>query len=692
MVTPTPCDGGAPASSALVLRHAEDLYRGEPVPPAAVERLARHDHWFEILPRPSEVPAAGTALVDDFRALTPDLRGHLVALALQGPVGAATVVRASAASTGWVEVAPHGRIEWASDLHRIAALAAAEPDDHRLAGALRLPDRSMPGGAALHLLLADEAVQVPDLVVAADFFAHSDRPSWAVHCLVSAADLATTAGSTASLAAAAANIAAFDGDFCVAERVLERFAVSDTRVLVRESAPARALRQALVENDPVAARSTVLARLGEDDLTSSATGEALAVYALANVIDGDVTAWEGFVKTCTAVPVPLHPEIVAIAATYGAPNIASEPHLGFPVAADGRGWLQLAACMNSALHMYREMRLGSSDPPLGVGTGVDNRLVRMVAATSASVMLAHNQHWSRLETALSIADETTDIVPSPLLRVSAETLRALVEAFQGEPDSARERVDRLRAEPALRRGYRLRMVLDSVEVMLEGQQGNYEQALALLSTRQPDILDLTVGPCGPVELFDFVDYALLLHQDEEAAARVERTRDLLREHRSERADFVLAACDAAIAARTTLTPAEELLARAQSLPFVYESARLRLVYAERLRRAGRTEQARRHLLRAELDLRSAQAGAWTGRVQRELRACRREIGVTVADLTEQEVRIAELAADGLSNKEIGARLYLSPRTVGGHLYKIYPKLGITTRAQLRDALSATRGE
>jgi DNA-binding NarL/FixJ family response regulator len=56
-------------------------------------------------------------------------------------------------------------------------------------------------------------------------------------------------------------------------------------------------------------------------------------------------------------------------------------------------------------------------------------------------------------------------------------------------------------------------------------------------------------------------------------------------------------------------------------------------------------------------------------------------------LTPQELQIARLAASGLTNKQIAERLYLSPRTVGGHLYQIFPKLGITTRAALRDALS-----
>jgi DNA-binding NarL/FixJ family response regulator len=55
-------------------------------------------------------------------------------------------------------------------------------------------------------------------------------------------------------------------------------------------------------------------------------------------------------------------------------------------------------------------------------------------------------------------------------------------------------------------------------------------------------------------------------------------------------------------------------------------------------------------------------------------------------LTEQELQIAQLAAQGLTNQVIGQRLYISHRTVGSHLYRIFPKLGISSRGQLSAAL------
>jgi len=84
------------------------------------------------------------------------------------------------------------------------------------------------------------------------------------------------------------------------------------------------------------------------------------------------------------------------------------------------------------------------------------------------------------------------------------------------------------------------------------------------------------------------------------------------------------------------------------------------------------------------------ATKWGARAREELRATGESVGRRTPDasdrLTAQELQVAQLAAAGLSNREIAERLFVSRRTIGSHLYYIFPKLGITARTQLRDVL------
>ncbi|MFZ3570641.1 AAA family ATPase [Streptomyces sp. BH097] len=120
----------------------------------------------------------------------------------------------------------------------------------------------------------------------------------------------------------------------------------------------------------------------------------------------------------------------------------------------------------------------------------------------------------------------------------------------------------------------------------------------------------------------------------------------------------------------------------------FARARAALAHGERQRRARRTTAARQHLGLA-LDLFDGLGlPVWRERARGELRAAGGSAphGPDSAGerLTPQELRVARLAARGLSNREIGARLTMSPRTAGYHLAKVFPKLGVTGRAQLRD--------
>ncbi|MFB9639609.1 helix-turn-helix transcriptional regulator [Streptomyces spiralis] len=134
-------------------------------------------------------------------------------------------------------------------------------------------------------------------------------------------------------------------------------------------------------------------------------------------------------------------------------------------------------------------------------------------------------------------------------------------------------------------------------------------------------------------------------------------------------------------------------ARKSSCPF--DRARLALDYGSWLRRQRETSAARTQLRAAHDAFARLGAAPWRERARRELRAT----GVSVRDqgaeetptsgvlfLSAQERRIARLAAAGLSNRQIADQLFISPRTVGSHLYKVFPRLGISSRRELRSAL------
>ncbi len=125
----------------------------------------------------------------------------------------------------------------------------------------------------------------------------------------------------------------------------------------------------------------------------------------------------------------------------------------------------------------------------------------------------------------------------------------------------------------------------------------------------------------------------------------------------------------------------------------FERAQLRLDYGEWLRRRRRINDAKPVLAQALATFRQLRTWSWAQRAEAELRAS----GVAATgtpgepdalwELTPQQRQIVRLASEGLTNREIGDRLFLSPRTVSSHLYRSYPKLGVTDRHQLRDVIA-----
>src|SRR6185503_18917180 len=123
----------------------------------------------------------------------------------------------------------------------------------------------------------------------------------------------------------------------------------------------------------------------------------------------------------------------------------------------------------------------------------------------------------------------------------------------------------------------------------------------------------------------------------------------------------------------------EAIERLERTRVVLHLARTRLQYGEWLRRVNRRIDARRHLNEAHEMYTRMGAQAFAERARRELIAT----GEKVRELPAQEAQIARLAGDGLTNQEIGAQLFISTHTVEWHLRKVFVKLGITSRRQLR---------
>ncbi|MEE4545836.1 AAA family ATPase [Streptomyces sp. V4-01] len=207
----------------------------------------------------------------------------------------------------------------------------------------------------------------------------------------------------------------------------------------------------------------------------------------------------------------------------------------------------------------------------------------------------------------------------------------------------------------------------------------------------------SVRPYLPIAMWgtmDLVEAALRTGRDQEAAAHAAAMRESAMAALSPRLELLVLACEALTA------PGEEesaaLFERALALPgperWPFDTARVRLFHGERLRRSRAIPQAREQLNLALAAFQRLGAAPWVARAAAELRASGRSAPAEArpgrVELTAQELQIATLAATGLTNKQIAERLFLSHRTIGTHLYQIYPKLGITSRAALRDALSA----
>ena len=276
--------------------------------------------------------------------------------------------------------------------------------------------------------------------------------------------------------------------------------------------------------------------------------------------------------------------------------------------------------------------------------------------------------------------------------------RGIVAASRGDADTAHALADRI-TEWATPRG--VRSALDyahHIRAVADIANGDFEAAFHHASAVSPAGSLAAYRPQALWLIFDLVESAVRTNRRVEAIDHVRALREADVDAFSPRLALLAGGC-AALAAEDDDTAAR-LFEKTLSVPGVdrwpFDMARVRLAHGERLRRARATTAAKDNLLAALRTFEQTGSRAWEERAMKELRAA----GWNVSDsddrrgqeLTPQEREIAQLAASGLTNKQIAGQLFISHRTVGAHLYQTYPKLGITSRAALRDALTAREEE
>jgi DNA-binding CsgD family transcriptional regulator len=208
-----------------------------------------------------------------------------------------------------------------------------------------------------------------------------------------------------------------------------------------------------------------------------------------------------------------------------------------------------------------------------------------------------------------------------------------------------------------------------------------DRLLAVSSVERPESNALI----GLWSVPDLIEAAARAGRLDEAVGQIDRYSEWAQHSSSPTRRSVLARSRALVGEGDLRERFEKALATPGVLsPF--QQARTELLYGEWLRRERQRREARQHLRRAADLFRQVGAPPWAERAEGELRAtgetARRRDPSTLDELTPQELQIAGLVADGMTNRQIAAQLFLSPRTIDYHLRKVFSKLGVASRTEL----------
>jgi ATP/maltotriose-dependent transcriptional regulator MalT len=373
----------------------------------------------------------------------------------------------------------------------------------------------------------------------------------------------------------------------------------------------------------------------------------------------------------------------ATAALRNATNIFRDSE---PSQADDPRWRGLAcaaACANWDHDNW--YRFASHDVQRTRETGALTMLP--VALNNLAILVAWQGDLDGADVLVAEAEAINEVTGSAYSPYAA----TLVAAIRGREGDAAPLIEATRADAVTKgAGHAVRFTRWATATLYNGL-GQYDLALDAAQAANAEAEDWS----RDIFLHELIEAAVRAGRPAIASAALER---LSRTAHAIGTDWPLgieARCRALISG-----PVEgeillrEAIDRLERTPIRVELSRTHLLYGESLRRENRRVEARHHLRVAYESFVTMGVEGFAERARRELAATgetvRKRAVDTRAELTAQEAQVALLAAAGRTNPEIGAELYLSARTVEWHLGKVFSKLGITSRRELRKALRPTQ--
>ncbi|GAB2531161.1 AAA family ATPase [Nocardia heshunensis] len=619
-----------------------------------------------------------------------------------GPVAAGGDALAPAERAGIVRVNPGtGRLEFRHPLIRSAVVELSTSAERRAAHLL-LADKfaRSPQRRAWHLGQAATGVDedVAGLLEAvSQRMLHDGDSVRAAATMLRAAELSPAAADRARRTARAAYLGSLlTGDLSDTGRLLRATTESVTGGRSLAVALAAAFQLLNAEGDVATASRLLLAALRDDDAAQDdpeTVVEALHTLLYIGFYSGRAELWPAI----TAAMEPVMPEPTDTLTLLSGPFV-DPVYTGPKVLGDLDSALDGLRFSADPVHIVRVATAGAYldriwrvREPLQrvIDDGRDGGAV--ARGIDALFLLGNDDYFcGRWDHLLEVTEEGLRLCDDLGYLTTAgpgKFLRGMVAAARGDIDTMERISEQLLMFAAPRNLLALAQYASHIRCAHALATSAFADAYRHAAAINPPGTFLRHTPQALWTVLDLTEAAARTGRLAEARAHADAAEAAALEEFSPRLAMVTAAARALAHPEDAVSLFEVALATPGTERWIFDRARIELLYGEQLRRDRATAAARVHLTSAATVFAELRADPWTRRAQAELRAAGGAAsGSGPSPLTAQERAVADLAAAGLTNKQIGAQLFVSARTVSTHLQRIFHKLGITRRGALRDAL------